>query len=132
MNQYIDADYTHQWDFDPPFFEGDTPRIYVELGSGIGVVAETLAKRAIRSELDVLYVTDLPDVCQLLQSSLSKCLQDNPDTVHVLPLSWGNEKDLQNLSLHMSGLKMGPQYFTHIICSDLVSHQSPMPTEPFK
>lgn len=123
MNLYLDPEYNGQWEFDPPFILNENPKTIVELGSGIGAVAEKLAKTVVRPEFDILYVTDLPDVCHLLEQSLADCIETSRSSVHIIPLSWGNEEHSRGLAAHLTTGTRSPMRLTHIVCSDLVSCQ---------
>jgi len=59
LNTYIKppADYV----FDPPLFPAQKNARMVELGSGTGIVAATMA--TVLHARDIMFVTDLPEVC---------------------------------------------------------------------
>ncbi|KAF8802486.1 hypothetical protein BYT27DRAFT_7261022 [Phlegmacium glaucopus] len=119
------------FEFDPPLIDGsrNSEKItIVELGSGSGMVAFSLAK-LLKPGYDRLIVTDLPEVCPLLQANLDAAnlptgsLSTNGKLVSVRPLSWGNHHDAVALvSEHFT--EQSAQHsvvpVTHIICSDLV------------
>ncbi|KAF8071807.1 putative methyltransferase-domain-containing protein [Lyophyllum atratum] len=113
--------------FDPPFAAPsssspfDCPFTILELGSGAGMtsfrIAETLCGQ------DLLIVTDLPEVCPLLENNLKACaLSTFPDgplesLIFVRPLPWGEESYGANIA---SELLTHSRTLTHVICSDLV------------
>ncbi|KAJ7903317.1 putative methyltransferase-domain-containing protein [Mycena olivaceomarginata] len=103
--------------FDPPLFPHPEARKnarMLELGSGTGIVAATMA--AMLHANDILFVTDLPEVCPLLEQNLQGSL-DGP--IRVRPLSWGNSQHALSIADELSKLQDTP-YLTHILCSDLV------------
>ncbi|KAH7928057.1 hypothetical protein BV22DRAFT_1083645 [Leucogyrophana mollusca] len=129
---YINRDAS--WDFDPPFVyeQSSTPRrVFIELGSGTGIVAARISDSGALRTRDLLFVTDLPEVCPLLENNLrdqlnataSSSLSSN-GSVTVRPLAWGNyEHALQiarDLGLDSECDGSDPRHLTHIICSDLV------------
>jgi hypothetical protein len=101
-------------EFDPPFIcpgsGGDLT--IIELGSGTGVVASTIATTVIRPGRDVLFVTDLPDVCPLLQENLQDQMNSG---VLIRPLAWGSFEHANAVAAELDSRTL-----THIICSDLV------------
>ncbi|KAJ6513066.1 putative methyltransferase-domain-containing protein [Mycena sanguinolenta] len=102
--------------FDPPLFPDaarKNARI-VELGSGTGIVAATMA--AVLHKSDVMFVTDLPQVCPLLEQNLHRFFDG---ALRVRPLSWGNSQHALSIAEELSKLQDEP-YLTHILCSDLV------------
>ncbi|KJA16427.1 hypothetical protein HYPSUDRAFT_193151 [Hypholoma sublateritium FD-334 SS-4] len=107
-------------EFDPPFINTDrtctsTKYSMLELGSGTGLVASTLLK-LLDPARDHIIVTDLPEVCPLLEANLRPVSLhadvSRSSAVTIMPLSWGNYYDVLNLPKLTS--------LTHIICSDLV------------
>ncbi|KAF8206240.1 putative methyltransferase-domain-containing protein [Mycena galopus ATCC 62051] len=115
LNTYIKppADYI----FDPPLFSDHGTRKsarMVELGSGTGIVAATMA--TVLRAGDIMFVTDLPQVCPLLEQNLQQFL-DGP--IRVRPLSWGSSQHALSIAGELSEVQDTP-YLTHIICSDLV------------
>ncbi|TFK27771.1 hypothetical protein FA15DRAFT_635042 [Coprinopsis marcescibilis] len=111
MTTYLNP--TSSWSFDPPPFFKDKPRPFaiLELGSGIGVVAAHVARILDRDDLFI--ATDLPEVCPLLEQTLSS----DSSQIVVRPLAWGNAHHAHELLNTV--LSDRPQ-LTHIICSDLV------------
>lgn len=116
-----------------PYNEGssyqDNGMVVIELGSGMGVtgfaVAELLAQRtSSTSSVRKVILTDLPDVCQLLEENLSlrikqwekDDIQISSSTVSVRPLSWGNFEDARHIFDEIKDLKAS----LSILCSDLV------------
>ncbi len=130
MNSYIDN--PAHWLFDPPFFnpdESSRPLTILELGSGTGVVAAHCAPR-LTHQGHTLVVTDLPEVCPLLQRNLQQYLAEShhrPSAPKVLvrPLSWGNNEHACNIAAELGycshDAASSACYLTHVICSDLVS-----------
>ncbi|KAJ4477350.1 putative methyltransferase-domain-containing protein [Lentinula aciculospora] len=110
--------------FDPPFFEAErrseSIRI-LELGSGSGMIGVNVA-RSLHSHLsDLLVLTDLPEVCPLLESKLQDEFKDHGqrDLIFVRPLAWGNSEHAHHIKFDLlTHQRSGP--FTHILCSDLV------------
>ncbi|KAJ7158574.1 putative methyltransferase-domain-containing protein [Mycena filopes] len=117
LNTYIKPPPEHV--FDPLFLSGHDhfPRVILELGSGSGIVAATLAP-LLRSA-DVLLVTDLPEVCPLLEQNLQPHLdRAGGPNILVRPLAWGDSAHAQNIAEELSLLPA--PHLTHILCSDLV------------
>ena len=126
-------------EFDPTFFDtmshSTAQYFIIELGSGSGLVASTIAG-LLRPGRDLLIVTDLPEVwimkaihvisglmtgsskvCSLLEQNLKKL------PVVVKALSWGNQSEAINICSAFIGKEYSPSScgnLTHIICSDLV------------
>ncbi|KDQ13551.1 hypothetical protein BOTBODRAFT_111314 [Botryobasidium botryosum FD-172 SS1] len=105
---------------------GDRGRTVIELGSGTGYVGLQLAKY-LDSQSDIVILTDLTDVCPLLEDNASRMLADlnqSPGAeVWVRPLAWGNSNDARNLASQLGLLHSAstpPRPPTHIVCSDLV------------
>lgn len=118
--------------FDPPFWvEEDLsckPAI-LELGSGTGIVAETLAER-LHGCRATLVVTDLPEVCPLLTKNLHRHTSDKArptaPTVLVRPLTWGSESEACEIAVELGRILSRTEaptlpHITHVVCSDLVS-----------
>jgi len=122
MKTYLNP--SAEFTFDPPFLSYTGPLRILELGSGIGIVAAQLAEQ-LTGEDDLMIVTDLPEVCPLLERNLQThgvAHRAGPlPNILVRPLSWGNLKHA--LSIHTELSDMSPSHcpLTHIICSDLVS-----------
>ncbi|KAI9568202.1 hypothetical protein HD554DRAFT_2205118 [Boletus coccyginus] len=78
----------------------------IELGSGTGVVAASVARAIRRAVMPGGFViaTDLPDVCPLLATEPRK-----------QPLAWGNLVHATSIAS-----EFGSRRLTHIVCSDLV------------
>lgn len=122
---YLSTPVGHQ--FDPPFLDPLClrPLTIVELGAGTGIVAFQLAEvLAGRDARDTIIMTDLPDVCPLLEQNSAKRFKADmgwPD-LRVHPLAWGDAQHANQLldTLPLSTVDR-PRGFTHIICSDLVS-----------
>lgn len=127
-------------DFDPLcsiFCE--SPCTILELGSGNGYVGAHLAKQLFESgrTVDTLVLTDLPDVCPLLEENISLELRNagisrdvgsgNPNVL-LHPLAWGVSDDAIGLLSLLSTYSRDPTrssespVLTHIVCSDLVSN----------
>ncbi|KAF9524864.1 putative methyltransferase-domain-containing protein [Crepidotus variabilis] len=120
-------------EFDPPFLAAKSTNaerhIILELGSGSGLIASVVSK-VLNIQHDRMIATDLPEVCQLLESNLQTLLPDKQrgnqatkfSIVRVFPLPWGDDLAMGKLattffdsrSLDYNGS------LTHIICSDLV------------
>ena len=131
--------------FDPPCSltwisdENPRPRTIIELGSGIGYVGLGLIDVLCRlGRSDNIILTDLPDVCPLLEEKLHTAIQSNgefPKTVRwaVEPLPWGDEGYVRRLAnilgvVSATGLETCKTQtltdsppLTHIVCSDLVN-----------
>ncbi|KAG2348034.1 hypothetical protein BDR05DRAFT_957686 [Suillus weaverae] len=126
MINYIDHPST--WQFDPPLIDKHLhKRVFLELGSGTGIVAAKIAQAAALSGRDLVIATDLPEVCSLLEKNLSitpKGNSANTQVTSVRPLSWGSYDHAINITRELklvddpSGHEHG--CITHIICSDLV------------
>lgn len=116
--------------FDPALLDGDDctrPLSILELGSGTGIVSATLAEHLTERDA-TLVVTDLPEVCPLLEQNLQQHIsRRSAPRVLVRPLSWGNSQEAMNIAVELGCLSSnstatsGSQHLTHIICSDLVS-----------
>ncbi|KAF8150702.1 putative methyltransferase-domain-containing protein [Crassisporium funariophilum] len=118
-------------EFDPPIIDASSniERIsMVELGSGSGMVATAVAT-LLKPGRDHLIVTDLPEVCPLLETNLEplniRAGLQLPDgkMIIVRPLSWGSHDDAIALaSEYFTGPTESSSIspLTHIICSDLV------------
>ncbi|KAF9466642.1 putative methyltransferase-domain-containing protein [Collybia nuda] len=117
--------------FDPPFIEDSplsSPRTILELGSGTGMVSLYIAK-ILDTRNDIIIVTDLPEVCSLLENNLkhksSSAHQgsfNNAANVHIRPLSWGDEEHFRRISneFFVEQNSSAPRRLSHVICSDLV------------
>lgn len=145
MVQYFNLSRSSDWELDPPcsIWDDNSPTI-IELGSGTGFVglklAEILAKSSgVRNS--TLVLTDLPDVCPLLEENLqiesekwpiSIKHETNTLDVRVAPLSWGDAEearkvqDLLDLSFGSAQSSSADEMrnLSHIVCSDLVSTPS--------
>ena len=123
------------WEFDPPFVEeraAGRKRVFLELGSGTGIVAAKIAQTAALPGRDLVIATDLPEVCTLLKrnllieregSSVGRQLSDK--VVLIRPLPWGSYdhamKIAQEIRLINDPSDRKDVCITHIICSDLVN-----------
>ncbi|KAI0029311.1 putative methyltransferase-domain-containing protein, partial [Vararia minispora EC-137] len=101
-----------------PFFTVlNGPITLLELGSGTGIVGIGLVKAlALTEHKDYrVILTDLPDVCPLLQDNLRlyPSLLD-AGVVSVAPLAWGRREHVSAIVQFLGGRPL-----THIICSDL-------------
>jgi predicted RNA methylase len=94
------------YEFDPRFGFG-AGDVAVELGAGTGIVGLAIAAAYPHARV---VLTDLPEVCQLLQANA----QGHPG-VEVRPLAWGCLAHAQALR---EELALTP--VSHVICSDLV------------
>ena len=110
---------------DPPCSltrSSQSPFTIIELGSGTGYVGLLIAKYLYRNGRrdDTVVLTDLPDVCALLEHNLGKAKGeiDFPNAF-VAPLSWGNYEEAISLLDRLQNF--GGRFPTHILCSDLVS-----------
>ncbi|KAG1750074.1 hypothetical protein EDB19DRAFT_1677772 [Suillus lakei] len=116
--------------FDPPLIDkhlSGRKRVFLELGSGTGIVAAKIAQAAALSGRDLVIATDLPEVCPLLEKNLfvtPKGDSANTQVTLVRPLSWGNYDHAINIAreLKLVDDPTGHDHgcITHIICSDLV------------
>lgn len=112
-------------EFDPPFARR-TPirsrRTFLELGAGTGIVSSRIAE-ILGSGWDTLIVTDLPEVCPLLENNVRHFQEaEHPNNVFVRPLAWGNKEHIILIAselLSMTGPN-NPTTMSYIICSDLV------------
>ena len=84
-------------------------RTILELGSGTGFLARRLAER-LRAD-QRLIVTDLPDVCPLLERNLAT--ETSRDRVLVRPLPWGDSTALAAIAGECGPIDL-------VICADLV------------
>ncbi|KAG7089407.1 hypothetical protein E1B28_011095 [Marasmius oreades] len=98
--------------FDPPFLNAPDKRpefTIIELGSGSGLVGSIISRSM--TEKDILVLTDLPEVCSLLESNVK-----NSRRVDVRPLAWGNAEDAIKIAREL----LQGRSLTHVLCSDLV------------
>lgn len=133
MTSYID--HPSIWEFDPPLIDKHLTghkRVFLELGSGTGIVAAKIAQAVALSGRDLVIATDLPEVCPLLEKNLFVTPQGdsaNTQVTIVRPLSWGSYDHAINIARELklvddpSGHERG--CVTHIICSDLVNTMVP-------
>lgn len=121
---YVDPAGDGVLDFDPPVVDDAQESLgVIELGSGTGVVAASVARAIRRAVMPGGFViaTDLPDVCPLLQRNLEKSTSSEgirleSDVVFVRPLAWGNLDHATSIAS-----EFGSRRLTHIVCSDLAS-----------
>jgi hypothetical protein len=121
----------------------------LELGSGTGFVGiqtarllDTRRRRERRpgssspcsEEKDLVILTDLSEVCPLLEKNLTLHLLDGlagdgwwSCEVLVEPLSWGDTEHAERLA-DMTSARLG-RVFTHILCCDLVGNLVSMPAD---
>ncbi|KAG2122798.1 putative methyltransferase-domain-containing protein [Suillus clintonianus] len=125
MTSYIDHPST--WEFDPPLIDKHSSgrkRVFLELGSGTGIVAAKIAQTAALCGRDLVIATDLPEVCPLLEKNLFVADSANTQVALVRPLSWGSYDHAINIAreLKLVDESNGHEHgcITHIICSDLV------------
>ncbi|TDL25821.1 hypothetical protein BD410DRAFT_819865 [Rickenella mellea] len=134
LTQYFEPAPQSDWGFDPPCSMISEPSLgepltVIELGSGTGFVGLSLVKQlqqvGVRDSLVI--VTDLPDVCRLLENNLhverQKWNQNTPTDVWVKPLAWGGLSDSNQLAVDLGLSSSNPalrRHPTHLICSDLV------------
>ncbi|KAF4571278.1 S-adenosyl-L-methionine-dependent methyltransferase superfamily protein [Pleurotus pulmonarius] len=105
-----------EWSFEPRFLDphpDQSSRLFLELGSGSGVISHYISQ-ATRHTSDVVLVTDLPEVCPLLEENL----RGNPKRLIIRPLSWGNAEEARQI--HSELISGTGRFLTHIVCSDLV------------
>lgn len=135
MTHYID--FPSNWEFEPPFIDKSVlsgrKRVFLELGSGTGIVAANIAQTVALSGRDLVVVTDLPEVCPLLERNLfvkpegsSVGKQPHDDVLLIRPLPWGSYDHALKIARELQ-LIDGPSdpkdaCITHIICSDLVNN----------
>ncbi|KIO34394.1 hypothetical protein M407DRAFT_16920 [Tulasnella calospora MUT 4182] len=104
-------------EFDPPisFHIKDENNVVIELGSGTGYAGLELA--ATLSPKDVVILTDLAEVCPLLEkNAIEAGLAGRGAEVRIRPLGWGSSRDgevVLNEALKLGGI-------THVVCSDVV------------
>jgi predicted nicotinamide N-methyase len=130
MTSYIDHPAT--WEFDPPLIDKHSSghkRVFLELGSGTGIVAAKIAQVAALPGRDLVIATDLPEVCLLLEKNLLVTPKGDSESANtqvtlVRPLSWGSYDHAINVvrELKLVNDPIGHEHgcITHIICSDLV------------
>ena len=123
---YLNAPPSHA--FDPPFDpHGASQLTVVELGSGTGIVGLKLAERLTQTRTDsshLVVLTDLLEVCPLLQENLQQHAALTERDVWVRALPWGSRAHAdalaEELGLRADPPDARPRYPTHIVCSDLV------------
>ncbi|KAJ7592899.1 putative methyltransferase-domain-containing protein [Mycena floridula] len=113
---YIMNIYVNPFDelFDTPFLH-EGPSTMIELGSGAGMVASQIIQ-VLKPESDLLILTDLPEVCPLLEENLKPQMLDNASMAYIAPLSWGNSAHARQIKSNI----LKDRHLTHIVCSDLV------------
>lgn len=144
MVQYFDLSGSSDWQLDPPCSiihncEMGVPNTILELGSGTGYVGLKLPEKLpLRGKSDdLLILSDLVDVCPLLEENLrlrrqesAMPMQISDMDIKIAPLPWGEtdecRKTLHFLNSYQSSKASGSpekvqRHLTHIICSDLVS-----------
>ncbi|OJT02476.1 hypothetical protein TRAPUB_7043 [Trametes pubescens] len=120
MLAYLDPSSPLEFDPPPPTSStspgGLPPITAVELGSGTGFVAARVAEW-IHPERDLLIATDLPDVCEMLETNLRAC-----SAVRVRPLAWGSREHVSSIAdeLGLSVDSPSRRQLTHVLCSDLI------------
>ncbi|RDB25884.1 Protein-lysine methyltransferase METTL21D [Hypsizygus marmoreus] len=114
--------------FDPPFVSqrsSRSPLTILELGSGAGLTSSHIAN-ILNPHDDILIVTDLTEVCPLLESNLVACAPSThprnslESLIFVRPLVWGNEAHSTSIASELLDGKSSPRALTHVMCSDLV------------
>jgi hypothetical protein len=122
---YIELQDDDTREFDPPCSLASSSKssyTVIELGSGTGYVGLKIVKglRGRGRSNDLMVLTDLPDVCPLLERNLAISRQKyGIANTMVAPLSWGNYEQAVTLLKHPQ--ISGGRNVTHIVCSDLVS-----------
>ncbi|KAJ3810689.1 putative methyltransferase-domain-containing protein [Lentinula aff. lateritia] len=95
----------------------------IELGSGSGMVGINVALSLKLQLGDRLVLTDLSEVCPLLESNLEAGCKDPNlrDLIYVRPLAWGNSEHANRIrsELFTEQRSQCPP-LSHILCSDLV------------
>lgn len=137
---YVDPTEGDVLDFDPPFVDvPHEPLGVIELGSGTGVVAATIARMIRRAVQPGGFViaTDLPDVCPLLKHNLGlnterSANRSDFDAIFVRPLTWGILGHATSIANEFGLVQpFASRRLTHIVCSDLASiddnYSSPRP-----
>ncbi|KAG8213461.1 putative methyltransferase-domain-containing protein [Butyriboletus roseoflavus] len=127
---YVEPAEGNVLDFDPPFVDDPhEPLGAIELGSGTGVVAASIARvvrHAVRPGGFVI-ATDLPDVCPLLEHNLGvnterEANRSDSDAVFVRPLTWGILGHATSIASEFGLVQpFASRRLTHIVCSDLAS-----------
>jgi methylase of polypeptide subunit release factors len=104
-------------EFDEPFVFPETKEALtiLELGSGTGIVASTLFATLATTGRHILYATDLPEVCPLLEENLRSEMACGSSQLAVRPLRWGSSKHAEAIAAELDSKRL-----TYIICSDLV------------
>ncbi|KAG9043198.1 hypothetical protein FS837_009874 [Tulasnella sp. UAMH 9824] len=104
-------------EFDPPstFHIKRGNNVVIELGSGTGYAGLELA--ATLSLTDVTILTDLAEVCPLLEKNAREAGRAGQGAeVRIRPLEWGSIRDGEVVLAEAS--KLGG--VTHVVCSDVV------------
>ncbi|KAJ3935601.1 MAG: putative methyltransferase-domain-containing protein [Lentinula lateritia] len=95
----------------------------IELGSGSGMVGINVALSLKLQLGDRLVLTDLSEVCPLLESNLNAGCKDPNlrDLIYVRPLAWGNSEHANRIRSELVA-DQRPQCapLSRILCSDLV------------
>jgi hypothetical protein len=128
MTNYIE--HPSNWEFEPPFIDFGVcarRRVFLELGSGTGIVGAKIAETAALPGRDLVIITDLPEVCPLLErnllvkpegSSVGRYLSD--EAMLIRPLPWGSYDYAMKIAEELQ--LIDDACITHIICSDLVNN----------
>ncbi|KAJ4494735.1 putative methyltransferase-domain-containing protein [Lentinula edodes] len=95
----------------------------IELGSGSGMVGINVALSLKLQLGDRLVLTDLSEVCPLLEGNLEAGCKDPNlrDLIYVRPLAWGNSEHANRIRSELvADQRSHCPPLTHILCSDLV------------
>ncbi|EIW57675.1 uncharacterized protein TRAVEDRAFT_126360 [Trametes versicolor FP-101664 SS1] len=119
MLAYLDPQSPLEFDPPPPTSStspGGLPPTTTKFTGGTGFVATRVAEW-MHPDRDLLIGTDLPDVCEMLETNLHAC-----PAVRVRPLAWGSREHVSSIADEL-GLSVGrpsPRQLTHVLCSDLI------------
>lgn len=112
--QYVEA--APRWTYDPPcsMLSGESVTV-LELGAGAGTAGLATAT-ALADERHTVVLTDLPEVCALLERNAATSRCSTRISVRALP--WGDAEAAAAVRAELCARGAGP--ISHILCSDLV------------
>lgn len=129
MRAYLQPHSSIQFDPSCSLYEARNGAV-IELGAGTGYLGLALARYISLSSqksrsAKTLVLTDLPDVCSLLERNRSRKIPISFPDINIViePLSWGHLRNGENIANKLSGIHSSP-LLSHIIGSDLVTKYS--------
>lgn len=133
LTNYIE--HPSNWEFEPPFIDENVSgrkRVFLELGSGTGIVAAKISQATVVPGRDLVIATDLPEVCALLKRNLhiksegSSVRHVSDGAMLIRPLPWGSYDHAAKIARELQLIDDPNDHkdvcITHVICSDLVNN----------